>query len=129
MDHPVCTKRERKSLEESLRTAQRIQVRGGRDEMPAIRIGLEPTGRPTAPHKAKRRHQWLTDEYEQALARRIERVDLEEAFTRAAEGTQESGDTGDSSDGPHPRSESRTERIHRQPSHRRTRGRDKDRER
>ncbi len=73
----------------------------------------------------------LTDKYEQAMTRRIKPVDLEEAFTRAAEGEQETGDTGDSSEGPHPQAESRVERARRPRSRprrkSRTRDRDKDR--
>ena len=125
-------KRELKSLEESLRAEQRIADRGGRDRMPAIRIDLKPYRRPFAPREARdRRNQWLTDEFEQAMTRRIRPVDLEEAFTHAAEGEQETGDTGDSSEGPHPRAESRVERARRPRSRprrkSRTRDRDKDR--
>ena len=125
-------KRELKSLEESLRAEQRIANRGGRGHMPVIRIDLKHRGQPHAPHEARdRRNQWLTDKYEQAMTRRIKPVDLEEAFTRAAEGEQETGDTGDSSEGPHPQAESRIERARRPRSRprrkSRTRDRDKDR--
>ena len=125
-------KRELKSLEESLRAEQRIADRGGRGQMPAIRIDLEPYGRPFAPHEARdRRNQWLTDEYDQAIARRIRSVDLEGDFTRAAEGDQETGDTSDSSEGPHPQTESRVERARRPRSRprRKSRARDRDKDR
>ncbi len=125
-------RRELKSLEESLCAEQRIADRGSRGQMPAIRIDLKHHGQPHASYEARDRHnQWLTDKYEQAMTRRIKLVDLEEAFTRAAEGEQETGDTGDSSEGPHPQAESRVQRARRPRSRprrkSRTRDRDKDR--
>ena len=51
------------------------------------------------------------DAYEQALAKQVKPVDLEEAFTRAAADERETGDSGESSDGPHPLAESNVERL------------------
>ena len=121
-------KRELKSLEESLRREQRMAARGGRDTMPAFNFDLKHRGRPTAPHEAESRHkQRLTDEYDQAITRRIRPIDLDDHFTRAAEGEEDTGDTGDSSDGPHPRSKSRVERLRRQKAKRRDRDKDRGR--
>jgi hypothetical protein len=121
-------KREQKSLEESLRTDQRIAARGGKDRMPALNLDLKPKGRSAVPHKAQNRHRSVLakDLAEAAQKDRSKdrQVDLAADFARAA-GEGKSGDQGrGSSDGPKPASRSRSNRRRQ-----RRRNRDKGRER
>lgn len=125
LDH--IDKRELKSLEESLRAEQRIQARGGRDQMPALNLDLKPRGRKAVPHKAKDRHRSaFAQEMAQAGKKRIDagkKVDLTVEFERAAGNGTTEGKAQGSSDGPKPVARSRSNRNKQQ----QRRDRDKDR--
>lgn len=107
-------RRERQALEEALLAELRIGDRGGRPEIPAINVDALMRGRGPDRYKPDRHHDGLLIEaFEDALTRRIRPPDLEEAFTRAAEGRQDDGESDDSGEGPHPDADSTAEHDHR----------------
>ncbi|GAB3326657.1 relaxase family protein [Haliea atlantica] len=116
-------RKERKSLETSLKQDIRVQARGGGKQMPSLALDLRPPGRRAVPHKAKNRHispfadrQRKAEELEAAFGRGVEgttrrkQVDLEGDFTRAAEGEKGSEGRG-ASDGPRPAFENKIRRY------------------
>jgi hypothetical protein len=116
--------RERQSLETKRLREQRTHERSGHEHMPALTLELKPKGRGASVRKAKNRYQDSLREREERQARVPEEaretssdllhemlaalastepgaktVDLQDAFTRAAEETEGEEERGESEEG------------------------------
>ncbi|MCS0397882.1 relaxase/mobilization nuclease domain-containing protein [Vibrio diabolicus] len=97
LDH--VEKRELKTLEEARQREVRVFARGGRSQMPALKLALMPPGRKAVPHKAINRHKnkSLEERFIQARDHKTPDIELSEEFKRVAD-TEDSGksDSNDS---------------------------------
>ncbi|SDE47956.1 relaxase/mobilization nuclease domain-containing protein [Ruegeria marina] len=123
-------KRELASLETSLVRQGREQARGGRTEMPSLRMGERPGENLTLEKREQERSRWAENAKDiTAAPEKTGPIDLTEEFDRAAgvEAARDDEGRGQAGDGRRPRTEEKAEEQIKRYRRKRSRDRGKDR--